>query len=250
LRDAGNLIESGRYDEAARQLARYIDAGVDVALSHFATKAIAELAAARMPEAERTLSQSLLQESDYRSNLLLELSEVQWLNGHAEEAVGSLLSRIRGLKDRSVLYADPAGGGREGLLLYYYGVRLDRASLIDSAGQWLKRLHKRKRFEFMAWPAPLVRWFFGELDDAALLMEGCGTSSLEDALTTARSSTRTRHPLIEFCFHRGVRALREGDRSYSQQLFEGAVSIKNPLSINFVWYLARWEADLAGTSGN
>jgi len=55
LRDAGNLIESGRYDEAARQLARYIDAGVDVALSHFATKAIAELAAARMPEAERTL---------------------------------------------------------------------------------------------------------------------------------------------------------------------------------------------------
>src|SRR5262249_13896493 len=96
LRDAGNLIESGRHDEADRQLARYIDAGVDVALSHFATKAIAELAAARMPEAERTLSQSLLQESDYRSNLLLELSEVQWLNGHAEEAVGSLLSRIRG----------------------------------------------------------------------------------------------------------------------------------------------------------
>jgi len=43
---------------------------------------------------------------------------------------------------------------------------------------------------------------------------------------------------------------RERDRSYSQQLFESAVSIKAPLSVNFVWYLARWEADLARTSRN
>jgi hypothetical protein len=247
LTDAWNLILSGRYDEAARQLARDIDAGVDVELRYFANKAIAELAAGRVSEAERTLSQSLLHEYDYGSNLQLMLSGVQWLNGHAEEAVSSLQSRIQGLKDRSVIYTDPAGGGREGLILYYYGVRLDRASLIDSAHQWLKRLHKRKRFQFKAWPGPLVRWFFGDLDDAALLMKECGTSSLEDALTTARSGTRTRNPLIEFCFHRGVRALREGDRSYSQRLFESAVSTENPLT-NFVWYLARWEADLARSS--
>jgi len=55
LRDAGNLIESDRGDEAAGKLARALDAGVDVAFSHFASKAIAELAAGRMPEAERTL---------------------------------------------------------------------------------------------------------------------------------------------------------------------------------------------------
>jgi len=38
----------------------------------------------------------------------LELSQVQWLNGHAEEAVSSLMSGIRGLKDGSMQFADAA----------------------------------------------------------------------------------------------------------------------------------------------
>jgi len=55
--DAWDLIESGRYDEAARQLERYIDADIGVALGHFGNKAVAELAAGRPLEAERTLKQ-------------------------------------------------------------------------------------------------------------------------------------------------------------------------------------------------
>ena len=49
--DAWNLIKAGRYDEAARQLARHIDTGIDVGLGHFGNKAVAELAAYR-PQAE------------------------------------------------------------------------------------------------------------------------------------------------------------------------------------------------------
>src|SRR5437867_7041860 len=149
--DAWNLIKAGRYDEAARQLAHHIDTGIDVELSHFANKAVAELAAGRPLEAESTLKQGQafaeLDEHSRGSNLLLRLSEVQWLNGHVEDAVISLMSRIQGLKDGSVQFADAAGGGKEGLILYCYGVRLDRTSLIENADQWLKRVLKRNRLK-------------------------------------------------------------------------------------------------------
>ncbi len=249
--DAWNLIESGRYDEAARQLARHIETGVGVALGHFGNKAVAELAAGRPLEAERTLKQGqAFAERDERSrgsNLLLRLSEVQWLNGHPEEAVGSLMSRIQGLKDGSVQFADAAGGGKDGLILHYYGVRLGRTSLIENAHQWLKQVLRRKRLK--VWPGPLVRWFFGELDDPAVLIEGCGTSSMEAAFTTARTDVLARRQLIEFCFHRAVRAMREGEQSRSRELFEDAVSLENPL-VDIEWYLARRELDLARSSSN
>jgi len=95
--DAWNLIESGRYDEAARQLARYINAGIGVALGHFGNKAVAELAAGRLLDAERTLKQgqAFAERNERGSDFLLSLSEVQWLNGHVEEAVGSLMARIQ-----------------------------------------------------------------------------------------------------------------------------------------------------------
>jgi hypothetical protein len=121
--DAWNLIKLGRYDEAAQQLARYINDGVGVALGHFGNKAVAELAAGRLEDAERTLKEGEAfaerDESSRGINLLLHLSEVQWLNGHVEEAVGSLMARLHGLKDGSVRYADSAGGGTEGLIHYY-----------------------------------------------------------------------------------------------------------------------------------
>src|SRR5215475_7590107 len=112
--DAWNVIKSGRYDEAAQQLARYINAGIGVALGHFGNKAVAELAAGRPLDAERTLKQGQAFAERFRgSNLLLSLSQVQWLNGHAEEAVSSLTSRIRGLQEGSVRFADAAGGGSD-----------------------------------------------------------------------------------------------------------------------------------------
>jgi hypothetical protein len=249
--DAWNLIKSGRYDEAAQQLARYINAGIGVALGHFGNKAVAELAAGRLLDAERTFKEGQAfaerDESSRGSNLLLSLSEVQWLNGHVEEAVGSLMSRIRGLKDGSVQFADAAGGGTDGLMLYYYGVRLGRSSLIENAHEWLERVRKRNRLK--VWPGPLVRWFFGELDDSAVLIAGCGASSMEVALSMARTDILARRQLIEFCFHRAVRAMRAGERPRSRELFETAVSLDNPL-VDIVWYLARREADLARTSSN
>jgi len=251
--DAWDLIESGCYDEAARQLERYIDADIGVALGHFGNKAVAELAAGRPLEAERTLKQgqAFAERDEYSrgSNLLLGLSNVQWLNGHAEEAVSSLTSRIRGLKDGSVQFADLAGGGTDGLMLYYYGVRLGRSSLIEDAHEWLERLRKRKRAGLKGWPGPLVRWFFGELDDSAVLLEGCGAGSMAVAFSTARTDILARRQLIEFCFHRAVRAMRAGKWRRSRELFETAVALENPL-VDFEWYLARHEADRARTSNN
>lgn len=48
---------------------------------------------------------------------------------------------------------------------------------------------------------------------------------------------RRRYLFIEFCSHHALRALREGERPYSQELFEGAMSIENPLN-SYDWYLA------------
>jgi len=246
--DAWNLIKSGRYDEAAQQLARHINAGMGVALGHFNNKAVAELAAGRLLDAERTLKQGqAFAERDERSrgsNLLLRLSEVQWLNGRAEEAVSSLMSGIRHLKDGSVRFTDAAGGGTEGLMLYYYGVRLGRSSLIENAYEWLARVRERNRLR--VWPGPLVRWFFGELDDSAVLVDGCGAGSMEVALSTARIDTLARRQLIEFCFHRAVRAMRAGEWPLSRELFGTAVSLENPL-VDIEWYLARREADIGRT---
>jgi len=95
----------------------------------------------------------------------------------------------------------------------------------------------------------LVRWFFGELDDSAVLLEGCGASSMAVAFSTARTDTLVRRQLIEFCFHRAVRAMRAGEWPRSRELFETAVSLENPL-VDFEWYLARREAELARTSNN
>jgi len=52
-----------------------------------------------------------------------------------------------------VRYADSAGGGTEGLILYYYGVRLDRASLMDNAQQWLKQVKSEIAPAFEVGPA-------------------------------------------------------------------------------------------------
>lgn len=243
--DAWNLIGLGRYDEAARQLARFINDGVDVALNHFGNKAVAELAAGRLGDAERTLKEGeAFAQRSYRGsmNLLLNLSEVQWLNGHVEEAVGSLMARIHGLEDGSVTYADSAGGGTEGLILYYYGIRLDRASPVDDAQHWLKQVKKRNRAGLRGWPGPLVRWFLGELDEAAIMTQGCGATSMEVAVSIARTDILARRQLVEICFHMAVRALREEKHSRSQELFETSVSLANPL-VSEEWYLARYEAD-------
>jgi hypothetical protein len=69
----------------ARRLTRHVHTGVNVSLGDFANKALAELAAGRVLEAECTLNQNqTFAEQDKRTNLLLSLSVVQWLNGHAE----------------------------------------------------------------------------------------------------------------------------------------------------------------------
>jgi hypothetical protein len=143
-----------------------------------------------------------------------------------------------------VRFADAAGGGSDGLMFYYYGVRLGQLSLIENAYEWPERLRKRNRLT--VWPGPLVRWFFGELDDSAVLVEGCSASSMEVALSTARTDTLARRQLIEFCFHRAVWAMRVGEWERSRELFETAVSLENPL-VDIEWYFARREADVART---
>jgi len=243
--DAWHLIKSGRYDEAAQQLERHINAGgIHVELGHFGNKSVAELAAGRMLEAERTLKESqVFAERQARgSNLLLKLSELQWLNGHTEEAIESLRARIRGLQDGTVQFTDAAGGAKEGLILYYYGVRLDRDEVLDEASQWLNRVRKRRQLRLKVWPGPLVLWFFGELDDSAILSEGCETTSIEGAVTIARSNILIRRQLIEICFHQGVRAMREGDGLRCKDFFENAACLENPL-VELEWYLARHEVD-------
>jgi hypothetical protein len=248
--DAWLLIKAGRYDEAIGLFAAYIARGRHLGIGHFANKAIAELQAGRPQDAEETLRQGqAFTERDKHnigSNLLLQLSQVQWLNGHVEDAVTSLTARVQGLKDGSVQFADGAGGGAEGLILYYYGVRLGRPLLIEAAHSWLKCVQERNRFGLRNWPGPLVRWFFGELDDAAVMTAECGAGSMEAALLTAKTDILARRHLIQFCFHRAVRAHAEGERSRSLELFETVVSLENPL-IEDTWYLARREVELAGT---
>jgi hypothetical protein len=64
---------------------------------------------------------------------------------------------------------------------------------------------------------------------------------LEAAVSKATTDKLARRNLIEICFHRAVRALRQGQQSQSLELFETAVSLENPLT-SCEWYLARHEA--------
>jgi tetratricopeptide (TPR) repeat protein len=245
--DTWNLIGLGRYHEAIRQYEEQLKASWArhrLSLSVFANKATAEMAAGRVLDAERTLEQSLAfsKRENRGSDLRLELSAVQWLSGHVEEAVHSLAIRIEGIKDGSVQFTDLAGGGTEGLILYYYGVCLNRTVIIDDASRFLKQIKERNRFGFDSWPNALVRWFLGELDDSSVLMEGCGTISLETALLKARTDMLVRRQLIEFCFHKAVRALRLEEQAQSLEFFETIISLENPL-VSDEWYLARHEVD-------
>jgi hypothetical protein len=65
---------------------------------------------------------------------------------------------------------------------------------------------------------------------------------MEVALSIAKTDMLARRQLIEVCFHMAVRALREEKQLRSQELFETAVSLENPL-VSEEWYLARHEAD-------
>lgn len=238
-----NLMKLGRYDEALQEVERTIKRSPS--LSAFATKALVELAAGRQFDAEHTLKQGQAFSERGRgtagSDPRLELSQVQWLNGNVEGAVESLRARIHGMKNRSVRYADGAGGGTDGLILYYYGVRLKQTPIIDDAHQWLNQVKKKNRGGLKVWPGPLVRWYFGELDDSALLTEACGTSSMEGALTKATTDLLACRQLIDSFFHMAVRALGERKRSKSRQLFKTAASLSNPF-VSTEWYLAQQEA--------
>jgi hypothetical protein len=90
-------------------------------LSHFANKAVAELAAGLVLDAARVITQSQTFADYDKLTAIPTCCEVEcgvvvrWLDGHAEEAVSSLPCRIQGWK-RAI--ADAAGSGREGRILY------------------------------------------------------------------------------------------------------------------------------------
>jgi tetratricopeptide (TPR) repeat protein len=110
------------------------------------------------------------------------IGTAEWLDGRREEAAAIWQSAVRGILDRTIGYADSAGGVSQGLLLWFAGHELGRDALATEAEKFLANRLKRKQSE--SWPGPLATLVLGRKSSDSVMNE-----FLEGRIASHRSMT-------------------------------------------------------------
>ncbi len=176
----------------------------------------------------------------------MDISCLYWFLGNRQKAIELMRGLVDGILDGSVKYGDAAGGLEQGLLLYYMGITERRpehvACALDYMGNRLRPLFRD------IWPAPVARYYLGEMSFDDLLLSAAGQRDVPQAIEAARVKLMSRRKLCKALFHDGVRNRAHGAEEQCLGRMRECYALEDPL-IEPEWYLAHHEVEQAAMKG-
>jgi hypothetical protein len=150
---------------------------------------------------------------------------------------------VQGIIDRSIEFADAAGGVQQGLLLYYMAVTTQDAEAASFALDYMR--DRAKRPAIRSWPGPVARYYLREIDFAEVLNAATGVADVQRAVDIARGKLLSRRRLCVALFHDGVRSRTQGAEDQCLARMRECYDLEDPL-LEPEWYLARYEVGRSG----
>lgn len=233
-------MEAHRYEEAAAAYRRRLHAEPD----HWPS--IAGLARTLLAAGNyRDALPLLLRVDEYERRRLPghpgrkhELSCLYWCLGDRIQAKQIMRELVQGILDRTIEFADMAGGVQQGAILHYMGISTDDSESTEFALSYLGKLSKKARIKH--WPGPVALHLLGRLDTESLLAAASGTATMEQALIAVESNILSRRQLCVAAFHHGIRLRALGNDEECLVWLRACAGLKNPL-VEPEWYLAQHE---------
>jgi tetratricopeptide (TPR) repeat protein len=165
-----------------------------------------------------------------------------WLMGKRGEALSEWHRATAGILDGSIRYGDLAGGGTQGLLLWYGAVTLKDGQERDHALEYLRNRAKRKAYAAICWPRPIVLMVLGEKSFTEVLETGCGSPVLSECLENAATDLLKRRQLCQSLFYAACQERQAGNEAECIKKMRLCSQLENPI-IESEWYLARDERE-------
>ncbi len=178
----------------------------------------------------------------------MDISCLNWFMGDRRKAIALMRGLADGIIDGTIQYStDVAGGMTQGLLLCYMGATASRPDQMAFAMDYMRKRLKG-RFVSKYWPAPVARYYLGEISFSDLLTAATGQGELTQATDIARVRLLNRRQLCSALFHDGVKSRVQGAEDQCLARMRQCYALENPL-VEHEWYLARYEvAQAAGKS--
>jgi tetratricopeptide (TPR) repeat protein len=175
----------------------------------------------------------------------MDISCLCWFLGNRRKAIALMRGLVDGMLDGSIGYGDAAGGMQQGLLLYYMAVTERQPDQAACALDYMRnRLNRLKRLVpghlIESWPAPVARYYLGEIAFDELLVFATGERELPEATAAAEARMLSRRQLCVALFHDGTRNRAQGAEDRCLARMRQCFALKDPL-IEPEWYLARHE---------
>jgi hypothetical protein len=163
-----------------------------------------------------------------------------WLLGKKEDAMSVWHQAAAGILDGSIGYGDLAGGGSQGLLLWFAAISLKNSSEQDYALKYLRTRVKRKAYA-INWPRPVIQMVLGQISFSDVLKIGVGSESLEVSLKNTKEDLLKRRQVCQALFYGACQAREAANEVECMNLMQVCSELENPI-IESEWYLARGEA--------
>jgi hypothetical protein len=178
---------------------------------------------------------------------------LRWLLGERAAAISGMHGAAAGILDRTIKYADSAGGMTQGLLLYYMAVTAKIPAESSYALDYLRRqvesLKKRMGERLSSrWPCPVAHYLLGDVVFEFVIKEverEDVTLAVPDA--AARLEIGRRNRLLLAMFYDGVKSRVEGNEAHFLDRMREVYLLENT---SLEWFLARHEIEQTGWADN
>jgi tetratricopeptide (TPR) repeat protein len=173
---------------------------------------------------------------------------LHWLLGERARAILGMHGSASGILDRTIKYADAAGGMSQGLLLYYMAVTAripaEASYALDYLRNRVENLRKLVREHLSrSWPCPVAQYLLGDVAFESVLEEVERQPKLAVPDAAARIEIGRRNRLMLALFYDGVRSRVAGDETHCLSRMREAYLLENQ---SLAWFLARHEIQQAG----
>ncbi len=170
-----------------------------------------------------------------------EAATAMWLAGKQREAMLEWHRAGAGIQGGSIKYGDLAGGGTQGLLLWYGAVTMKDAIERDYALKYLCSINKRKVYApAVCWPRPIISMVLGNESFAEVLRIGGGSPVLSECLEKVSKDLLKRRQLCQILFYAACQERQAGNEAGCIEKMGLCSKLENPI-IECEWYLARAE---------
>lgn len=250
LMNAMDLLRSHKYTEAVAACRQMLSINPDdIAATSIMAKALRALE--RYKEA-LPLYERVDADEKSRPNITpghpgrrMDISCLYWFLGDCPKAIALMRGMVDGILDGSIQYStDVAGGMTQGLLLYYMGATANQPNQAAFALDYMRSRLKPLTRDY--WPAPVARYYLGQISFGDLLAAATDQRKLAQAIDVARVELLNRRWLCGALFHDGVKSRIQDDEDHCLARMRECYALENPL-IAHEWYLARYEVERAAT---